>query len=169
MDETRACEAERRGDALVAPGAFPRSYRLEVALTELEPIPDGARLSVHHGTSRIPARVVRIDDGVVKRGKHSPSQSKRLLQLIIARTERTFAAAGLPPAAWRSYDTNCPPERLSAAQRDRLVYGQLAATLAERLFADPPRNNRDMLIYLLGCCAEVAEGNDIGTSIIMKP
>ena len=45
----------RRGDALVAAGAFPRSYRLEVALDELEPIADGARLTVHHGTSRIPA------------------------------------------------------------------------------------------------------------------
>ena len=52
----------RRGDALVAPGAFPRSYRLEVALHELAPIADGARLSVHHGTSRIPARVVRVGD-----------------------------------------------------------------------------------------------------------
>ena len=52
----------RRGDALVAPDAFPRSYRLEVALMELEPIRDGARLSVHHGTSRIPARVVRVGE-----------------------------------------------------------------------------------------------------------
>ena len=52
----------RRGDALVAPGAFPRSYRLEVALEELSPIPDGTRLTVHHGTSRIPARVVRVGD-----------------------------------------------------------------------------------------------------------
>ena len=41
----------RRGDALVAAGAFPRSFRLEIALTELVPIRDGARLSVHHGTT----------------------------------------------------------------------------------------------------------------------
>ena len=52
----------RRGDALVASGAFPRSYRLEVSLEELEPVADGARLTVHHGTSRIPARVVRVGD-----------------------------------------------------------------------------------------------------------
>ena len=32
----------RRGDALVAPGAFPTSYRLDVVLDELEPIADGA-------------------------------------------------------------------------------------------------------------------------------
>src|SRR5690348_976101 len=49
----------RRGDALVEPGAFPLSYRLDVALHELEPIADGSRLVVHHGTSHTLARVVR--------------------------------------------------------------------------------------------------------------
>src|SRR5437762_2272351 len=41
----------RRGDALVQPGAYPVSYRLDVSLEELEPIADGARVHVHHGTS----------------------------------------------------------------------------------------------------------------------
>jgi selenocysteine-specific translation elongation factor len=49
----------RRGDALVAPGTFPVSYRLDVVLHELEPIADRARLNVHHGTSHTVARVVR--------------------------------------------------------------------------------------------------------------
>ncbi len=49
----------RRGDALVAPGSLRPSYRLDVALEELEPIADGARLHVHHGTAAIPARVVK--------------------------------------------------------------------------------------------------------------
>ena len=52
----------RRGDALVAPGAFAPSYRLDVALEELEPIADGARLHVHHGTAAVPARVVRAGE-----------------------------------------------------------------------------------------------------------
>jgi selenocysteine-specific elongation factor len=52
----------RRGDVLVAPGRYPRSYRLDVRLDELEPIADGARLTVHHGTARVPARVVRIGE-----------------------------------------------------------------------------------------------------------
>jgi selenocysteine-specific elongation factor len=43
----------RRGDALVAAGAFPRSYRLEVALEELADA-DGAWLTEHHGTSQSP-------------------------------------------------------------------------------------------------------------------
>jgi selenocysteine-specific elongation factor len=49
----------RRGDALFAPGSLRPSYRLDVALEELEPIADGARLHVHHGTAAIPARVVK--------------------------------------------------------------------------------------------------------------
>ncbi len=49
----------RRGDALVAPGSLRPSYRLDVALEELEPIADGARLHVHHGTAAVPARVVK--------------------------------------------------------------------------------------------------------------
>src|ERR671939_689639 len=49
----------RRGDVLVEPGAYPVSYRLDVALDELEPIADGARVHVHHGTSECVARVVR--------------------------------------------------------------------------------------------------------------
>src|SRR5689334_17137437 len=54
--------AVRRGDALVAPGAFPSSYRLDVVLEELEPVEDGARVIVHHGTWSHPARVVRVGE-----------------------------------------------------------------------------------------------------------
>ncbi len=43
----------RRGHALVAARAYPVSYRLDIALEELEPIKDGARLHVHHGTAEI--------------------------------------------------------------------------------------------------------------------
>jgi selenocysteine-specific elongation factor len=52
----------RRGDALVAPGAFSPSYRLDVALEPVAEIADGARLLLHHGTSAVPARVVRSGD-----------------------------------------------------------------------------------------------------------
>ena len=52
----------RRGDALIAPATLTPSYRLDVALLELERIPDGARLIVHHGTSAVPAKVVRAGD-----------------------------------------------------------------------------------------------------------
>ena len=52
----------RRGDALVAPGAFRPSYRLDIALEPLATIADGARLRVHHGTNAVLARVVRSGD-----------------------------------------------------------------------------------------------------------
>src|SRR5207248_3305781 len=41
----------RRGDALVARGAYPPSYRLDVVLDELADIP--ARVHVHHGTADV--------------------------------------------------------------------------------------------------------------------
>jgi selenocysteine-specific elongation factor len=48
-----------RGDALVEPGGYPSSYRLDVALEEVTEIPDGMRLHVHHGTAEHYARFVR--------------------------------------------------------------------------------------------------------------
>ena len=51
-----------RGDALVDPGAYPVSYRLDVALEELGPIRDGARVHAHVGTAQALARVVRVGE-----------------------------------------------------------------------------------------------------------
>jgi hypothetical protein len=45
---------------LVAPGAYRPSYRLDVVLDELGEIPP--RVHVHHGTTDVPARVVRVGD-----------------------------------------------------------------------------------------------------------
>src|SRR6185503_6174976 len=45
-----------RGDVLVEPGAYPVSWRLDVALEELEQVP--AAVTVHIGTSDVAARVV---------------------------------------------------------------------------------------------------------------
>src|SRR5690348_1891476 len=50
----------RRGDALVAPGAYRPSYRLDVALEPLADIP--ARVHVHHGTADVLARVILVGD-----------------------------------------------------------------------------------------------------------
>ena len=63
----------QRGDALLAPGAFATSYRLDVALEELVPIADGARLHVHHGTAAVPARVVRGGSALRSSGSQRPS------------------------------------------------------------------------------------------------
>jgi selenocysteine-specific elongation factor len=47
-----------RGDALVEPDAYAVSYRLDVEVEELAPIPP--RVLVHHGTATMLARVVRV-------------------------------------------------------------------------------------------------------------
>jgi selenocysteine-specific elongation factor len=47
----------RRGDALVEPGGYPVTWRLDVALEELEPVP--AAVTVHLGTGAVTARLVR--------------------------------------------------------------------------------------------------------------
>jgi len=52
----------RRGDVLVAPGAFRPSFRIDVALEPAGEIADGARLLVHHGTAAVPGRMVRSGD-----------------------------------------------------------------------------------------------------------
>jgi selenocysteine-specific elongation factor len=101
----------RRGDALVASGAFPRSYRLEVALDELEPIPDGARLSVHHGTSRIPARVVRVGDDHAQLRLAAPVVAARGDRVVLRDATTVGGAVVLDPA----------PPRGRHAERDRLL------------------------------------------------
>lgn len=106
------------------------------------------------------------DDAMKLHRRRSTIQSQRFLRLIIERTELAFAAVGLPAESWRSYDTDRPPDSLPSAERKRLVYAQLAATLAERLLVHPPRTNRDMLLYLLGSCGEVAQGTDLGTALL---
>ena len=64
----------RRGDALLTPGLVATTYRLDVALEELEPIADGARLHVHHGTAAVLARVARAGRAATRSsGSRRPS------------------------------------------------------------------------------------------------
>ena len=89
-----------RGDALVAPGAYPTSYRLDVALEELEPIADGDRVQAHVGTDHALARVVRLGDRYAQLRLASPvvaAQGDR----VILRGETTLGGGvvvdPLPP------------------------------------------------------------------------
>jgi selenocysteine-specific elongation factor len=100
----------RRGDALLGPGSLRPSYRLDVALDELEEI--GAAVTVHHGTSAVPARVARA-------GRFA---QLRLAQPIVAAggdrvVLRTTTTVGggvvLDPAPPRHAD----PERFAQAER----------------------------------------------------
>jgi selenocysteine-specific elongation factor len=95
----------RRGDALVAPGTYPVSWRLDVVLEELESIP--AAVTVHAGTSDVPARVVR-EGRYAQLRLREPVVAARGDRIVL-RTETTVGGGVvLDPAPPRSFD----PQRL---------------------------------------------------------
>jgi selenocysteine-specific elongation factor len=103
----------RRGDALVAPGAFRASYRLDIVLEELEPVANGARLHLHHGTADVPARVVRAGGRFAQLRLAAPVVAARGDKLVL-RTETTVGGGRvLDPAPARHAD----PARFERAER----------------------------------------------------
>ena len=95
----------RRGEALVAPGAYPVSWRLDVALEELEPVP--AAVTVHLGTGDVPARVVREGRFAQLRLKEPVVAARG--DRVVLRTETTVGGGVvLDPAPARRFD----PQRL---------------------------------------------------------
>jgi selenocysteine-specific elongation factor len=95
----------RRGEALVAPGAYPVSWRLDVALEELEPVP--AAVTAHVGTSDVPARVVREGRFAQLRLKEPVVAARG--DRVVLRTETTVGGGVvLDPAPARRFD----PKRL---------------------------------------------------------
>jgi selenocysteine-specific elongation factor len=83
----------RRGDALVGPGAFRPSYRLDVELEELAPIPP--RVLVHHGTATVLARVARIGEF---------AQLRLDAPVVAARGDRVVLRAGTTVGGGRVLD-----------------------------------------------------------------
>jgi selenocysteine-specific elongation factor len=112
-----------RGDALVEPGHFPVSWRLDIVLEELEPVP--AAVTVHLGTSGVPARVIRSGPYAQLR-LHEPVVAARGDRLVL-RTETTVGGGTvLDPA---------PPRRLDRERLELLERGDpesiLRATVRE--------------------------------------
>jgi selenocysteine-specific elongation factor len=124
----------RRGQALVAPGAYPVSYRLDVALEELEPIKGNARVHVHHGTAEIPAVVHRIGDGYAQLRLASPAVAARGDRVVL-RGERTLGGGTvLDPAPPR----HARPDRVELIDR-----GDAAWTVYEPVRIDSLRHVLD--------------------------
>ncbi len=94
----------RRGDVLVAPASFPVSYRLDVVLEELQPIADGARLTVHHGTSRSAARVVRRGERHAQLRLAVPVVAARGDHVVLRAETTVGGATVLDPAPARTSD-----------------------------------------------------------------
>ena len=124
-----------RGDALVTPGAFPVSYRLDVELEELVPIDGGARVSVHHGTSRIPARVARVGTQTAQLRLEAPVVAARGDRVVLRGETTLGGATVLDPA---------PPRRLDEERLELLERGDpasiVSATVHEPVSVDALRS-----------------------------
>jgi selenocysteine-specific elongation factor len=100
----------RRGDALVEPGYYPVSWRLDVALEEIEQVP--AAVTVHVGTSAVPARVVRSGRFAQLRLREPVIAARG--DRVVLRTDTTVGGGVvLDPAPPRGLD----PERLEPLER----------------------------------------------------
>jgi selenocysteine-specific elongation factor len=100
----------RRGNALVEPGYYPVSYRLDVVLEELEPIP--AAVKVHLGTADVAARVVRSGRFAQLRLEEPVVAARG--DRVVLRTETTVGGGRVvDPAPPRRLD----PERLEILER----------------------------------------------------
>jgi selenocysteine-specific elongation factor len=114
----------RRGDALVEPGYYPVSWRLDVALEELAEVP--AALTVHIGTSDVPARVVREGRFAQLRLREPVIAARG--DRVVLRTDTTVGGGVvLDPA---------PPRGLDA-QRLELLEGADPETLVRALVREP--------------------------------
>jgi selenocysteine-specific elongation factor len=107
----------RRGQALVEPRAFPTSYRLDVALQELEPLLHGRRMNVHHGTAELPARLVRAGERFAQLRLASPA--------VAARGDRVVLRAGTTLGGGRVLDP-APPRHSDPRRFELLRRGDVA-------------------------------------------
>ena len=127
--------ALRRGDALIEPGSYPLSYRLDVELEELEAIPDHARVHVHHGTTETPARLVRVGERFAQLRLAEPMVAARG-DWVVLRGETTLGGGRiLDPAPPRTPDldrlellaTDDPASIVSALVHEPVRSSELAA------------------------------------------
>ena len=89
---------------MVAPGTYPVSYRLDLLLDELEQIPAGAALQVHHGTAEIPARVVRVDPRHAQLRLAHPAVAARGDHVVLRRETTVGGGSVLDPRPPRASD-----------------------------------------------------------------
>jgi selenocysteine-specific elongation factor len=129
-----------RGDVVVAPGAFPVSYRLDVLLEELEEISDGAPLQVHHGTAEIAARVVRIGPRHAQLRLAGPSVAARGDHLVLRRETTVGGGRVLDPQ---------PPRASDAAWLEALERGDPAEIIRGYL-VEPKTRDEILQSGLLG-------------------
>jgi len=119
-----------RGEALVAPGGYPTSYRLDVVLEEIAPIADDARVLLHLGTTHCTARVVRLGDRFAQLRLASP--------VVAARGDRVILRAETTLGGGTVLDP-MPPRHRDEARIDLLARGDVAATIEAPVHLDALR------------------------------
>jgi len=124
----------RRGDVLVVPDSYPVSFRLDVALDELEPIGDDSRLQVHLGTSRASAQVARVGERWAQLRLTSPVVAARGDRIVLRSETTVGGGLVLDPA---------PPRHRDAERMDRVERGDVAATVHSPVLADSFRHVLD--------------------------
>jgi selenocysteine-specific elongation factor len=102
-----------RGDALVQPDSYNVSYRLDVEVEELAPIPP--RVLVHHGTATMLARVVRVDRF---------AQLRLDAPVVAARGDRVVLRAGTTVGGGLVIDA-APPRHADAERFERSARGEV--------------------------------------------
>jgi hypothetical protein len=96
------------------------SYRLDVVLEELEPIRDGARLHVHHGTAEIYAAVRRIGERYAQLRLTAPAVGARGDRVVLRSDTTVGGGRVLDPA---------PPRHASAERLELIERGDVIATI----------------------------------------
>ena len=120
-----------RGDALVEPGAYPASYRLDVALDEREPIAGGrARARSATAPRPSPRGVVRVGERYAQLRLERPLVAARGDRFVLRRETTVGGGRVLDPAPPRR-----PDERAPAAARP----GRSAARSSPALVGAPVR------------------------------
>jgi selenocysteine-specific elongation factor len=116
----------RRGDALIELGAYPVSYRLDVALELFEDVPDGTRLHVHHGTAEHYARVVRAGTRYAQLRLASPAVAARGDRVVLRAGTTLGGGVVLDPAPPRHAD-EARFELVERGDASRLVHAPVRA------------------------------------------
>jgi selenocysteine-specific elongation factor len=120
-----------RGLALVEPGAYAVGYRLDVALEELEPLAEGARVRAHHGTTETTARVVRAGRTHVQLRLSEPVVAARGDRLILRAGTTVAGAVVLDPSPSRPRESRAaPPARPQPPEVTPAARSELEGALA---------------------------------------
>jgi selenocysteine-specific elongation factor len=121
----------RRGDALVAAGAYVPSFRLDVALDALHEIPP--RVQVHHGTATVLARVVRVGERWAQLRLAEPVVAARGDRVVLRAETTVGGGRVLDPAPPR----HASAERMAAVERgESFVHAPVPAAELRRIGAE---------------------------------